>query len=97
MIVVPLHVTAQLAEAALDHLWDQTQDGAGCCPDCCGQCGAIRDLNHQGTLDLLIAYAPGAKMSGWFVDHPAGWGVNREWLAKAWDRERLTCHHGSRA
>ncbi len=96
---------AMLLVHALSHLWSASQEAApddatpeqladhqGCCPQCCGPCGTIRELLDAGELDI---WARG----DWDLVHTAAWFdpdqriVRRDWLTAAWaNADDLGCH-----
>jgi hypothetical protein len=83
---------ACLTDGALYHLWEVvcSEDDQGCCPGCCRQCWAIRQLNDAGQLDgVLRPFAAQFRGELW-VDDDHG-GVDRALLARAWARPCAAC------
>lgn len=63
------------------------QDNGGCCPTCCGPCGALKLLLDGGQLDDIVR--PYAEGHDWWDE--GGGQVDRGWLERAW---RMTeCHN----
>lgn len=58
-------------------------DVDGCCPDCCAQCGLVRDVDRAGQLDDIITEGPSFlwSQSAWWRKSK----VDRVWLYAVWD------------
>jgi len=82
------HAIGALAVFALDQLWIEDADGAGCCPTCCGPCIGLSSLLALGLLDAVV-WATGDYFTGaaWWTENNE---VDKEWLARAW--RRRYCH-----
>lgn len=77
---------AYLCAGALNHLWHTEK----CCPQCCVQCAALKELHDKDQLDRLYGVyidECGADHESWDADNRQ---VNRTWLAEAWSA--TDCH-----
>lgn len=64
---------------ALNRLYQQEES---CCPECCGVCGVLRDLDFHGILNLKVKKAPefSWKDVAWWKNNR----VDRDWLYDSW-------------
>lgn len=89
-------IIARLVGGAVNTLDQTTQnpdpDFRACCPVCCSQCSALKQLHDVGALDKW--YAIYVELTGtddlWDAENKQ---IDREWLAAAWPGNR-GCHRG---
>lgn len=88
-VTIDAQAATWLVAHALGELdgWPEPEDEDGCCPTCCGPCGALKLLLDAGQLDD-IARPYGQDGLSWWDD--ANDRVDRGWLERGW---RMTACH----
>lgn len=87
-----------LTHHALNELFT---DSAGCCPKCCAPCKALKFLDEDGVLELVVLeweqYSDGTKVFGSSVHHDPSWWSNgkidRSWMYNQWTMGEAACEH----